>query len=78
MLKVKIEKRTCLGCGGCIIICPEVFEYSEDIKSQIKKKFREKSKDPNIGLIREIEIIRQIRQIESLCPTYSIKAEEIT
>ncbi|MCS7365038.1 MAG: ferredoxin [archaeon GB-1867-035] len=78
MIKVKIDKTTCLGCGGCIIICPEVFEYSKEIKAQIKEEFREKIKEANIGIITDAKLIKQIKTIESLCPTHSIRIEKST
>ena len=35
-MKVKINKETCIGCGTCVGICPEVFELTADGKSEVK------------------------------------------
>ncbi len=34
-MKVKVNKDACIGCGMCIDICPEVFRYDEDEKSEV-------------------------------------------
>lgn len=33
---VKVNKETCIGCGLCVSICPEVFEIKEDGKAEVK------------------------------------------
>lgn len=33
---VKINKETCIGCGSCESLCPEVFEMKDDMKAYIK------------------------------------------
>jgi ferredoxin len=33
---VKVDQEKCIGCGLCINICPEVFEFNENNKSQVK------------------------------------------
>jgi ferredoxin len=30
-MKVKVDEETCVGCGACVDICPEVFEMDEDV-----------------------------------------------
>lgn len=35
-MKVSIDKKTCIGCGACAAICPDVFELKGD-KAQVKK-----------------------------------------
>lgn len=30
-MKVKVDKETCVGCGTCIDICPEIFEMDNDV-----------------------------------------------
>ena len=32
----KIDQETCIGCGTCPGICPEVFEMAEDGKAVVK------------------------------------------
>ncbi len=38
---VKINKDTCIGCGACESVCPEVFEM-KDGKARVKKQSKEK------------------------------------
>lgn len=33
---VKVNKKTCIGCGACAAICSEVFEMNDDMKAQVK------------------------------------------
>jgi len=33
---VKINKETCIGCGACVSVCPEVFEMGDDGKAKVK------------------------------------------
>lgn len=35
-MKVKVDKDTCIGCGLCVSICPEVFAFGEDDKAEAK------------------------------------------
>lgn len=37
-MKVKIDKKKCIGCGTCASICPQGFELGEDKKARIKDK----------------------------------------
>jgi ferredoxin len=34
---VKINKKTCIGCGACAATCEGVFEMNDDMKAQVKK-----------------------------------------
>lgn len=36
MKKVKVDEDKCIGCGLCINLCPEVFEFNKNNKSQVK------------------------------------------
>ena len=33
-MKVCVNQESCIGCGMCIDICPEVFKYGSDDKSE--------------------------------------------
>ncbi|MFA5174375.1 MAG: ferredoxin [Candidatus Pacearchaeota archaeon] len=38
---ISVDKKTCIGCGACASICPEVFEMKETadgLKSVVKKQ----------------------------------------
>jgi ferredoxin len=35
-MKIKVNKKKCIGCGTCVGLCPEVFEFGPDGKAQIK------------------------------------------
>ncbi|MCK4634870.1 MAG: ferredoxin [Candidatus Aenigmarchaeota archaeon] len=37
-MKVGVNKEKCIGCGACVSVCPDVFEMSDDGKSEVKKK----------------------------------------
>jgi ferredoxin len=30
-MKVKVDEKTCVGCGECVDMCPEVFEMDDDV-----------------------------------------------
>ncbi len=36
MVKLSVDKNTCIGCGACAALCPDVFEMGNDGKSHVK------------------------------------------
>lgn len=42
-MKVKVNQETCIGCGMCIDMCPEVFEYNDAGLSSPKSEDMEDS-----------------------------------
>lgn len=40
MVKVTIDRMTCVSCGSCWDACPDFFENPDDSFSQINEKFR--------------------------------------
>lgn len=35
-IKIKINRDTCIGCGACAALCPDVFEVGDDFKARVK------------------------------------------
>jgi ferredoxin len=56
---VSVDEKTCIGCGACTAICPEVFEMKNG-KASVKKS-KEKSKIPCI------------KEAADSCPVNAIK-----
>lgn len=38
MVKVKVDRETCIGCGVCVSLCPTVFALDEEGKSKVIKQ----------------------------------------
>lgn len=34
----KVNKEKCIGCGGCMVICPDAIEFDNDGKAEIKSQ----------------------------------------
>ena len=64
MVKVKVDKDTCIGCGVCVALAPEVFEIGDDGKSHVK--------------VEEVagELLEKVKEAKENCPTESIEIEE--
>lgn len=63
MKKLKVNSGTCIGCGACIAICPEYFDFKDGISTVLK----ENVETPSDELIEAIES----------CPVTAITLEEI-
>jgi len=61
-MKPKVDKTKCLGCGMCINMCSQVFEFKNGKSSVKKDADLEKNKSCII-------------QAASLCPAQAIKIE---
>jgi len=57
---VSVNQQTCIGCGNCEAVCPNVFKL-KDGKSYVKKG-QEKSKLPCV------------KEAIDICPVQAIKA----
>lgn len=33
---VKIDQEKCIGCGSCVMNCPDLFEIGRDTKAKVK------------------------------------------
>ena len=63
-MKAAINKSTCIFCGMCGGLCPEVFRADSDRKS--------------VALDTEIsgELLAAARHAEAICPTWSISLQD--
>ncbi len=65
-MKAKVSQDDCISCGLCIDMCPEVFQYNEDSKSQaIEGDIPEECQD-------------SAKEACESCPTSAIIIEENT
>ncbi|MBU0619558.1 MAG: ferredoxin [Patescibacteria group bacterium] len=32
---IVIKKNLCIGCGACVLLCPEIFQINSDGKSEV-------------------------------------------
>ena len=42
---IKIDKDSCIGCGGCEAIAPDYFEVASDGKAIVKKEYNAEEAD---------------------------------
>ena len=40
-MKVSVDKNTCIGCGACAAIAPDIFLMGEDTKAEVKEGMEE-------------------------------------
>ena len=63
-MKVKVNEEECIGCGACVSLCPEVFDFN----------------DEGYATAKEEEIIEELSQkvIDALesCPVDAIKRND--
>jgi ferredoxin len=62
-MKIKIDQETCISCGACVNICPEVFEFNENGKATVNQKSEEAIEQYG----------KQIEEAIESCPVNAIK-----
>ncbi len=55
-ITVKVDRKWCIGCGACVAICPNIFDFDEEKKSYVKNQPENDS---------DIECVEQAK---SACP----------
>ena len=70
-MKAEVDKDTCIGCGLCPSICPEVFEMQDDGKAGVYD-IGDESVDKNA--VPE-EAQNTAKEAEEACPVNAIKVE---
>ena len=60
MGKIEVNKDLCIGCGSCVAMAPDTFEFGEDGFAEPKDQ----------------EITEEVRDAAEACPTGAIEVEE--
>ena len=70
MLKIKIEREKCIGCGSCAALCPKCFEIIDDGKSHIKNATKQD--------VEELEVVKVdcAESAAEACPVQCIHIEK--
>ena len=76
MPRVRVNKETCIGCGVCWSLAPDVFEEDPATRrSRIKEPYRKNdSESESVGEIPE-ELKEPAQNAANACPTGSITIE---
>jgi len=62
-MEAYVDKDTCIGCGLCPEVCPEIFEMDDDGKAKASK-----------GEV-PTKLINSAKDAEDQCPVNAIKVE---
>jgi len=62
MPKVWVDKDTCIGCGLCASMLPEVFEMEDEGKSTVKNE--------------NGASLEKIKEVAEMCPVKAIKVKK--
>lgn len=62
-MEVEIMKDSCIGCGACEAICPDVFEIGEEGIAEVTKEIKEEDKE-------------LVKEAKDMCPTEAIQIKE--
>ena len=61
-MKIKIDQETCIGCGSCQAVCPDVFEMKgDDNKAYVKEN--------------EVDKVECVQEAIDICPVQAIEVE---
>lgn len=64
-MKVKVNRDACIGCGACVALCDEVFEFDDEGISVTK-----------INEVEDKETQEKVTDSAESCPTGAIETEE--
>ena len=59
-MKVRVDRNKCIGCGACVALVPEVFEFDEGLS---KEKIEE---------INDKKLEERVREAAETCPASAI------
>ncbi|MEK7463428.1 MAG: ferredoxin [Patescibacteria group bacterium] len=73
MIKIIHERKKCISCGACALVCPAIFEMSEKDNLATLKK----SKENSDGIFElETDNIDCVKEAANVCPVNIIKIQE--
>lgn len=70
-MKVTVSQEECIGCGMCIDICPKVFKYNDDFKSEVIESSAEETNETE----NKEEIKEKVEEAKNACPVDAIIVE---
>lgn len=68
MKKVSVDKNKCIGCGACVGLVDQVFEFGDDDLAQVKPDVDFENLDN--------DLVNEIKDAMEGCPTEAIKEEK--
>jgi ferredoxin len=68
-IKIKIDKTKCIGCATCAALAFDVFTIGDEGVAEINPEYKE-------VLITDPEVIEQLKNVFSACPSEAITVEE--
>lgn len=68
MKKVIVDKEKCIGCGACVGLVDQVFEFGDDDLAQVKNNVDFENMDNNL--------VNEVKDAMEGCPTEAIKEEK--
>ena len=67
-MKINVSQEGCIGCGMCIDICPEVFKYNDDFKSEVIPEMSAQELSE--------ELTAKVTEAKEACPVDAIVTEQ--
>mgnify|MGYP002814640712 CR=1 FL=1 len=60
MVKIKVDKEKCIGCGACVSVCPKAFKM-EGVKA--------------VPIKADVKVVTCEKDAESMCPVQAISVK---
>lgn len=78
MVKIKLEREKCIGCGSCAAVCPKYFEMADDGKSHIINAEKKPASPSQGGDVEELEASKTecAESAAESCPAQCIHVEK--
>ena len=74
MVKINIDRESCIECGSCEATCPEVFKLPSGEKSTVVEKYRTDGRPEQGEVPAEQEACTQ--EAADLCPVNAISTQK--